>query len=164
MDAQSLEMAVKYADWSDGARAGLKPSGGEGTLTASSSDAGGLALYLERGETGGLLHMELSADDARRLYDLLRSHLGGPTPAPPAAETARRGGRRQGRMKNPHLDPNPAGVLLGGTSLSPPDLSARRGGKLKEKSSAGFVSPAWELQGEARVCGLVTIGPGTMTT
>src|SRR5947209_4398188 len=73
-----VEGMVRYADWSDGAGAGLRPSSGEAGLTAAVSEAGGLALYLERPSNGSMLHVELGGDDVRRLYELLHKHVGAP--------------------------------------------------------------------------------------
>jgi hypothetical protein len=89
MPRQSVEVVVRYADWSDGARAGLLPSSGEAGLTVAASDAGGLALYLERPSNGSMLHVELGDEEVRRLYELLRSHLGD-LPRTARRKTARR--------------------------------------------------------------------------
>jgi hypothetical protein len=75
-------MQVEYADWSDSARAGMSPAGGEAALTALLNDAGGLSLYLERGGRASLLHVEVSEEDARRLYEFLRAQFGGPARLP----------------------------------------------------------------------------------
>jgi hypothetical protein len=89
MSRQSVEVVVRFADWSDGAKAGLLPASGEAGLTAAVSDAGGLALYLERESHGSMLHLELGDEDVRRLYEFLRGHLDD-SPAPGRRKTPRR--------------------------------------------------------------------------
>jgi hypothetical protein len=79
MDGESVEVRVQFADWSDAARAGMVSQGGEAGLTAAPGDAGGLSLYLEREARGSLLHVEVSDDGARQLYELLREQFGKPT-------------------------------------------------------------------------------------
>jgi len=82
MDGQSVEVSVKYADWSDKARAGLAPASSEAGLTVTPDGAGGLCVYLERGDRRGLLHIELSGEDARKLGEFLVAQFGktdGPT-------------------------------------------------------------------------------------
>jgi hypothetical protein len=86
MDGEPIEVRVLYADWSDAARAGMVSQAGEAGLTAAPGDAGGLSLYLERDARGALLHVEVSDDGARQLYELLRAQFGKPT--------RRRAGRR----------------------------------------------------------------------
>jgi hypothetical protein len=75
-------MRIEYADWSDSARAGMTPAGGEAAFTALLNDAGGLSLYLERGGRASLLHVEVSEEDARRLYEFLRVRFAGTTSPP----------------------------------------------------------------------------------
>jgi hypothetical protein len=75
-------MQVEYADWSDSARAGMSPAGGEAALTALLNDAGGLSLYLERGGQVSLLHVEVSEEDARRLHEFLSAQFAGTTSPP----------------------------------------------------------------------------------
>jgi hypothetical protein len=53
------------------------PPAGEAKLTAVLNDAGRLSLYLERGARGSLLHVEMTAENARRLYDFLRAQFDG---------------------------------------------------------------------------------------
>ena len=74
MNEQSVELAVRYADWAT--RAGMASASGSGELTAAASAGGGLSLYLERGGPKGLLHVELNEEEARRLYEFLRASLG----------------------------------------------------------------------------------------
>jgi hypothetical protein len=76
MVAESVEVRVQFADWSDAARAGMVPPVGEAGLTAAPGDAGGLTLYLERDARGALLHVEVGDDEARQLYELLRAQFG----------------------------------------------------------------------------------------
>ena len=56
--------------------AGLSSPGGAAGLTAARGDDGGLSLYLERDVQGALLHVEVSDDDVRKLYEFLRAHFG----------------------------------------------------------------------------------------
>ncbi len=80
MKAKAVELKARYADWSDEARVGLAPPGGEAGLTAAVSEAGGLSLYLEREVQSALLHVEVSDAGARRLYEFLRARFDGPLP------------------------------------------------------------------------------------
>jgi hypothetical protein len=91
MDGEAVEVRVQYADWSDKARAGMTLPAGEAGLTAAMSDAGGISLYLERDPRGALLHVEVSDDGARLLYEFLRTQFEPPPPPP-----RRRGGKRSG--------------------------------------------------------------------
>jgi hypothetical protein len=76
MGETSVEVRVRYADWSDKARAGMEPASGGAGLTAALSD-GGVGLYLERAGGRGLLHVELGAEEARELFEFLRGQFGG---------------------------------------------------------------------------------------
>jgi hypothetical protein len=90
--SEPVELPVYFADWSDPARAGMIPPGGEATLTAVLNDAGRLSLYLERGARGSLLHIEVTVEHTRKLYNFLQAQCGG-------SSQQQRGRKRSGRMK-----------------------------------------------------------------
>ena len=90
MSKESVELPVYYADWSDSARAGMTPPAGEATLTAVLNEAGRLSLYLERGGRASLLHVEVTLEHAKELYDVLRAQFGGASRQPRGKSNGRR--------------------------------------------------------------------------
>jgi hypothetical protein len=70
----------------------MAPSGGEARLTAVLNNSGRLSLYLQRGARGSLLHVEMTEENARQLYNLLQAQFDGPAQQP-------RGKKKPGRAK-----------------------------------------------------------------